>query len=453
MLGSNTFSISIFRCRVCSDDMQTVISSSDPVCPVGYINFTKLRLMPKDRDNETDVIVKKSIDYLSDLNESSYSDLSDPDLSESELELIEMENRMKESMSKEEIGMMSRSNSISHGTGPMQPSPVRVLTKNETLDGSGGGDEDEVAVNATKPIDDGLTVGDTLLKGASVDAERRRIDNVPSVAINNKGWLWISGIQGHGDTSKDGTIDALEAIKKIVAEQNYELNNVCVITMYVRSMADYASLNEAYVKAFNFTNPPTRVCVECPLPPKCQVIMEAVAFRPRNNDQENRRHTMHVQSISHWAPANIGPYSQSTRVGEITYISGQIALVPGSMTIIEGGIRPQCKLALRHIGKFALISHMRVLGHPIVANKHVLFFLETARVSKAMNAHGQLLRDVVQGICFVTNPIHITEARRQWERRTTNAIMDYIVVPALPRKALVEWQVWLHSHNDKFDCK
>lgn len=103
---------------------------------------------------------------------------------------------------------------------------------------------------------------------------------------------------------------------------------------------------------------------------------------------------------------------------------GQIALVPGSMTIIDGGIRPQCKLALRHI----------------------------SRIAKAMNAHGQL-RDVVQGICFVTHPNFITEARRQLERRTTNAIMDYIVVPALPRKALVEWQVWAHSHNDKFDCK
>lgn len=104
--------------------------------------------------------------------------------------------------------------------------------------------------------------------------------------------------------------------------------------------------------------------------------------------------------------------------------TGQIALVPGSMTIIEGGIRPQCKLTLRHI----------------------------SRIAKAMNAHGQL-RDIVQGICFVTHPNYVAEARRQLERRTTNAIMDYIVVPALPRKALVEWQVWAHSHNDKFDCK
>lgn len=28
----------------------------------------------------------------------------------------------------------------------------------------------------------------------------------------------------------------------------------------------------------------------------------------------NRVHTMHVQGVSHWAPANIGPYSQAVRV-------------------------------------------------------------------------------------------------------------------------------------------
>lgn len=95
------------------------------------------------------------------------------------------------------------------------------------------------------------------------------------------------------------------------------------------------------------------------------------------------------------------------------------------MTLIEGGIRLQCKLALRHI----------------------------SRIIKAMNSRDGQVRDVVQGICFVTHPNYITEARRQLERRTTNAIMDYIVVPALPRKALVEWQVWVHSYNDKFDCK
>lgn len=382
--------------------MQTVISSSDPVCPIGYINFTKLRLAPKDREKEVDVVVKKSIDYISDLNESSYSDLSDPDLSETELELIEMENRMKE-----ELGIRSRHNSQS---GRMKSSPICVLTKSESKSTT----IESISPEPNDMVDARLwTVG-----------ELTPINNKSNIAINNKGWMWISGIQGFGDTAESGMNDALQLLNKLLGEQNYDLLNLCYITLYVRSMAEYAPLNAAYAKVFNFTNPPTRVCVECPLPDDCQVIMEAVAFRPRANDTENRRHTMHVQSISHWAPANIGPYSQSTRVGEITYISGQIALVPGSMTLIDGGIRPQCKLTLRHI----------------------------SRIAKAMNAHGQL-RDVVQGICFVTHPNFIAEARRQWERRTANAIMDYIVVPALPRNAAVEWQVWAHSHNDKFDCK
>lgn len=47
---------------------------------------------------------------------------------------------------------------------------------------------------------------------------------------------------------------------------------------------------------------------------------------------------------------------------------------------------------------------------------------------------------------------NVTTSKLQ-ERRTANAIMDYIVVPALPRKALVEWQVWIHTHNNKFECK
>lgn len=410
--------------------------------PGGYINFTKLRLAPKSRDNETEVIVKRSIDYISDLNESSYSDLSDPDLSESELEFIEMENRMKESMSKEEIAIMSRSNSLSHGgSNSLVTSPVRMLKKPTKLDDScadggaidGNGETngssfksngfDGVVIKTTDQSDCS-DIGRSLDPTFRFECENRNIDNVPNVAINSKGWMWVSGVNGTGTTSAEGMQCALNKLQSALQANGYELNHICYVSLYVKCMNDYGPLNAAYSTAFNFTNPPTRVCVECPLPPGLQVIMEVVAFRPRTKDTENRRHTMHVQSISHWAPANIGPYAQSTRIGEITYISGQIALVPGNMTVIDGGIRLQCKLALRHI----------------------------QRVAKVMNAHGQL-RDVVQGICFVTHSSYISEARRQWERRTTNAIMDYILVPALPRKALVEWQVWMHSHNDKFDCK
>lgn len=58
---------------------------------------------------------------------------------------------------------------------------------------------------------------------------------------------------------------------------------------------------------------------------------------------------MHVQSLSHWCPANIGPYSQACRIGELINLAGQISLVPGSMVMINGGIKSQCQLALRHV--------------------------------------------------------------------------------------------------------
>lgn len=167
-----------------------------------------------------------------------------------------------------------------------------------------------------------------------------------------------------------------------------KLNDLCYITLYVRDISEYSTLNQVYNEMLNFQNPPTRVCVETCLPSDCHVILDAVAFKAGHViEADYKRHTMHVQGISHWSPANIGPYSQSTKISEITYISGQIGLIPGNMSIINGGIKQECKLTLRHIN----------------------------RIAKAMNSHGQL-RDVVQGICFVTHPNYITEARRQWVR-------------------------------------
>jgi hypothetical protein len=60
---------------------------------------------------------------------------------------------------------------------------------------------------------------------------------------------------------------------------------------------------------------------------------------------------------------------------------------------------------------------------------------------------------LIKGICYVTHPSYIPEACREWEKRTNNAIVDYIVVPQLPRGALLEWHIWAHRHNNRFECK
>ena len=44
---------------------------------------------------------------------------------------------------------------------------------------------------------------------------------------------------------------------------------------------------------------------------------------------------------THLAPQAIGTYSQAVKVGGTVYLSGQIPLVPDTMTLIEGDITAQ----------------------------------------------------------------------------------------------------------------
>lgn len=105
-------------------------------------------------------------------------------------------------------------------------------------------------------------------------------------------------------------------------------------------------------------------------------------------------------------------------------MAGQIPLVPGNMSILDSSIKRQCRLTLRHIN----------------------------RIVKAMDSNTEL-RHIVQGICFLTHPSSIPAARKEWEKRTNNAIVDYVVVTSLPRAAQVEWCVWAHRDNNRFECK
>lgn len=49
------------------------------------------------------------------------------------------------------------------------------------------------------------------------------------------------------------------------------------------------------------------------------------------------------------APAAIGPYSQAVRVGKTVYLSGQIALDPGTGVLVEGGVEEQAERAFANL--------------------------------------------------------------------------------------------------------
>lgn len=49
------------------------------------------------------------------------------------------------------------------------------------------------------------------------------------------------------------------------------------------------------------------------------------------------------------APAAVGPYSQAIVVNGFVYTAGQIALVPGTRKMVEGGIKEQTRKALENL--------------------------------------------------------------------------------------------------------
>jgi len=53
------------------------------------------------------------------------------------------------------------------------------------------------------------------------------------------------------------------------------------------------------------------------------------------------------------APAAIGPYSQAVRVGNVVYLSGQIALDPATGQLVDGGFDAQVDRAFRNLAAVA----------------------------------------------------------------------------------------------------
>jgi 2-iminobutanoate/2-iminopropanoate deaminase len=49
------------------------------------------------------------------------------------------------------------------------------------------------------------------------------------------------------------------------------------------------------------------------------------------------------------APAPIGPYNQAVRTGDLLFISGQIALVPGTETLINNSIADETHQVMKNL--------------------------------------------------------------------------------------------------------
>lgn len=154
--------------------------------------------------------------------------------------------------------------------------------------------------------------------------------------------------------------EEMELICKHVVEllQGYgrSASDIVFTTIILRSLKnDFVPVNEIYARLFTKPNPPARVTISTHLPPGTNVLVSITVDLGGRSDREG----LHVQSRSYWAPANIGPYSQSISKSlasgaSLVYVAGQIPLVPETMRPLRA---PDQKFSAGRMGEEVADSH------------------------------------------------------------------------------------------------
>ncbi len=111
------------------------------------------------------------------------------------------------------------------------------------------------------------------------------------------------------------------------------------------------------------------------------------------------------------APAAIGPYSQGVVCGDLIFSSGQIALVPGSGLLVEGGIEAQTRQVIENL-------------------------------AAVLKAAGSSLEKVLKTTCYLQNIDDFAAFNAVYERYfPQKPARSCVGVAALPKGALVEFEV------------
>lgn len=100
------------------------------------------------------------------------------------------------------------------------------------------------------------------------DIEGFKKGGLYSHAVEAGGFIFVSGVLPIDYDENTGTTDnigkatetAIGNIKKILEAAGSDLGKVVKVTVFLRDIADFAQMNEAYAKFFS-TDPPARTCV------------------------------------------------------------------------------------------------------------------------------------------------------------------------------------------------
>ncbi|KAI0661073.1 hypothetical protein C8Q70DRAFT_912261 [Cubamyces menziesii] len=255
-----------------------------------------------------------------------------------------------------------------------------------------------------------------------VDSQGATPNGISHRRIGN--WVAVANVQRDLKTSssemtlEDEVRECFEKLKECLSQYGLTLSSCTNINIFLSSMDLFARVNAVYATYFG-TSPPARACVAADLPSPMRVRLDCVAFA---ESTPTARQALHVQGLSYWAPANIGPYSQAIVADECVFISGQIGLIPSSLTLpTPRSLAFETALAFQHV-------------HRVVE----------ALKSNSGGGWEGYYQGIVYWLAHAEHMPAVRDASAHFEG-DANAPALFVAVPELPKGALVEKQVLLHT--------
>ncbi|KAJ7094639.1 hypothetical protein B0H15DRAFT_969751 [Mycena belliarum] len=232
------------------------------------------------------------------------------------------------------------------------------------------------------------------------------------VAVSN-----VCSVTGSSNGSIEAEVNECFAIlREELARYSLQLSDCTNINIFLSSMDLFSAVNAVYATFFG-TSPPARACVAVALPPPCRVQLDCIA-----HSMPAERHALHVQGLSYWAPANIGPYSQAIMADNRLFVSGQIGLIPSSLSLPSPqSLALETALSLQHVSRVTDAVRTNTGGGWMGHTQLALYWLARAADLPAVK-HGH----------------------EAIEERSAAPTL-FLVVECLPKNALVEKQVMLHT--------
>ncbi|MBA0770718.1 hypothetical protein Gotri_019319 [Gossypium trilobum] len=203
--------------------------------------------------------------------------------------------------------------------------------------------------------------------------------------------------------------------------------HVLYIHLYISDMDQFTQANETYVRFITQDKcpfgVPSRSTIELPLIQAGlgRAYVEVLVA----NDQSKR--VLHVQSISCWAPSCIGPYSQATLHKEILHMAGQLGLDPPTMTLCDGGSTAELESALQNSEAIAKCFNCSISTSAIL---FVVYCSTNIPLDERPKIHDNLDTFAKQ--------LKLSHLDKGTKPEVLDPIFLYILVPDLPKRALVE---------------